>query len=177
MEFSHLFILQLRLLPYGPGLLTLLRTRTFWSVLILSFCSISWLFFMHQLQPWIRQCHSGLQTFGGTAIQGLLLSWHSSSESPPDLPIASGLRRNYPSNYISSSDLIRIHRDPLHVCSFVTCHHCCRATARSWCDVWKSGPAASSWPFCSPLPSGLQQWLSFVVRDNPCLTPPPSRRR
>ncbi len=152
-------------------------TRTFWSVLTLSFCPILWLSFMPQLRPLIRRCNSGPKAFGGTAIQALLLSWHSSSESPPDLLIASGPRRKYLSNYVSASDLIGIPSDPPHGRGFVTCHHHCRATARSWCYVRKSGPAASSWPFSSSLLSGLQQWLSVVVRDNPCLTPPPSGRR
>ncbi len=176
MEFSHLFILQLRPLPYGPGSPTLLMTRTSWSVLTLSFCSISWLSFMLQLHPPMRQYNSGLQAFGGAAIQVLWLNWHSSSESPPDLLIASGPRRNYPSNYVSASDLIGIPRDPLHGRGFVTCRHRWRAIARSWCYVRESGAATSSWPFFLPLPSGLQHWLSVVVQDNPCLTPPSGRR-
>ncbi len=177
MEFSHLFILQLRPLPCGPGPPTLLMTRTSWSVLTLSFCFISWHSFMPKLHPSIRQCNSGPKTFGGTAIQALLLSWHSSSESPPNLLIASNPRRNSPSNYVSASDLIGIPRDPFHGCGFVTCHHRCKATARSWCYVQESGPAESNWLFFLPPTSGLQQWLSVVVRDNSCLTPPPSGRR
>ncbi len=176
MKFSHLFILQLRPLPCGPGPPTLLMTRTSWSVLTLSFCFISWLSFMPQLHPSIRRCNSGLKAFGDNAIQALLLSWHSSSESPPDLLIANGLRRNYLSDCVSASDLIGIPRDPLHGRSFLTCHHRCRTTARSWCYIRESDPAACSWPFSLPLPSGLQQWLSVILRDNPCLTPPPSGR-
>ncbi len=177
MEFSHLFILQLRPLSCGPRHPTLLMTRTSWSVLTFSFCSISWLFFMPQLHPSIRQCNSSAKAFGGTAIQALLLSWHSSSNSPPDFLIANGPSRNYHSNYISASDLIGIPRDPLHGCGFVTCHHRCGAMARSWWYVRESGPAASSWSFSLLLPRGLQKWLSAVVQDNPCLTPPPSGRR
>ncbi len=176
MEVSYLFILQLRPLPCGPGPFTLFMTRTSWSVLILSFCSISWFSFMPQLHPSIRRCNSSPQAFGGAAIQALLLSWHSSSESPLDLLIVSGQRHNYSSNYVSVSDLIGISRHPLYGRSFVTCHYRCRATAGSWCYVWKSGQAASSWPLSSPLPSGLQQWVLVVVPDNPCLIPLPSRR-
>ncbi len=177
MKFSHLFILHLRPLPCGPGPPTLLMTRTSWSGLTLPFCSISWLSFMPQLHPSIWRCNSGPKAFGGAAIQAVLLSWHSSSESPPDLLIASNPRRNYPLNYVSASDLIGIPRDPLHARGFVTCHHCSRPTVRRWCYVRESGPAASSWPFSSPIPSGIQQWLSVVGRDDTCLTPPPSRKR
>ncbi len=148
-----------------------------WSVLTLSFCSILWLSFMPQLRLPMRRCNSGLQAFGDAAIQAILLSWHSSSESPPGPLIASGPRRNYPSNYVSASDLIRIPRDPLHGRGFVTFRHRCRATAKSWCYIRESGPAASSWPFFSPLLIGFQQWLSVVVRDNLCLTPTLSGRR
>ncbi len=177
MKFSHLFILHLRPLFCVPGPPTLLMIRTSWSVWILSFCSIFWLSFLPHLHPPIRPCNSGPKAFGGAKIQALLLSWHSSSESLPDLLIVSGPRRNYPSNYLSALDLIGIPRDPLHGCGFVTCHHRCRATARCWCYFRESGPAASSWPFSSPLPSGRQQWLSVVVRDNLCLTTPPFGRR
>ncbi len=177
MEFSHLLILPLRPLPCGPGPPTLLMTRTSWSVLTFSFCSIFWLSFMPQLHASIRGCNSGPQAFGVAAIQALLLSWHSSSESPPDILIASSSRRNYPSNYVSASDLIGIPRDPLHERGCVICHHRWRTTVRSWCYVRELGPAFSSWPFSSPLPSGLQQWLSVVVRYNPCFTPTPSGRR
>ncbi len=165
MEFSHLFILQLWPLPYDPGLLTLLMTRTSWSVLTLSFCFISWLSSMPHLHPSIRRCNSDLQAFGDAAIQALLLSWHSNSKSLLDLLIANSPRRNYLSNYVSTSDLIRISGNPLHGRGFKTCHHRYRATARSWCYTQESGSAASSWPFFSPLcwpfslllPSGLQQ--------------------
>ena len=157
MKFSHLFILQLRPLLFGLGTLTLLIMRTSWPVLTLSFCSISWLFFMPQLYLSIRQCNSGPKAFKIAAIQALLLSWYSNSESPPELLIASSPRRNYPSNYVSASDIIRILKDPLHERGFVTCYHRCRATARSLCYVRESSPAASSWPLSSPLSSGLQQ--------------------
>ena len=177
MEFSHLFILQLQHLPCSPARPTLLMTRTSWSVLTLSFCSISWLSFIPQLHPSIRQCNLGPQVFRGAGIQSLLLSSYSSSKSPPDLPIASGPKRNYPSNYVSASDLIRIHIDLLHGRGFVTCHHRCRTTARSWCYVRESGPAAFSWLFSLSLPSSLQQWLSVVVQDNLCLILPLSGRR
>ena len=70
--------------------------------------------------------------------------------------------------------MIRILKDPFHRHDFVTCHHHCRATARSWCYVRESCPAASSWPFSSPIPRGLQQWHSVVVQDDLCLTTPPS---
>ena len=136
-EFSHLFILQLRPLPFGRGPPTLLMTRTSWSVLTLSFCSISWLSFMPQLHPSIRRCNSGPQALGDAAIQALLLSWHSSNESPLDLLIASGPKSNYPSNDVSASDLIGIVRDPLHGRGFVTYHHFCRAIVRSWCYIWE----------------------------------------
>ncbi len=139
MEFSHLFILQLRSLPFSPRHSTLLMTRPSWSVLTLSFCFISWLSFMPQLYLSIRRCNSGPKAFGGTAIQALLLNWHSSSESPPNLLIASGPKRNYSSNYVSASDLIGIPRDPLYWRGFITCHHRCIATARSWCYVRESG--------------------------------------
>ncbi len=130
-EFSHLSFLQLWPFFCGLGLPTLLMTRTSWSVLTLPFYSISWLSFMPQLHPSIRRCNSGPKTFRGAAIQVLLLSWHSSSESPPDFLIASGPKHNYPSNYVSASDLIGIPRDPLYGRGFVTCHHPCRSTAWS----------------------------------------------
>ncbi len=131
MDLSHLFILQLWPLHFGPRPPTLLITRTSWSVLTLSFCSIFWLSFMPYMHSSIRRCNSGPQAFGGAVIQTLLLSWHSSSESPPDLLIANGPKRNYPSNYVSAPDLIRIPKDPLHGRGFLTCHHHCRAIAKS----------------------------------------------
>ncbi len=140
-EFSHLFILQLQPLPRGPEPPTLLMTRTSWLVLTLFFCSISWLAIMPHLQISIRRCNLSPKAFGGAAIQALLLSWHYNSESHSDLLIASGPRCNYPSNYVSASQLIRIPKDPFHGCSFVTCYHFCKATVRSWCYVWESNPA------------------------------------